>query len=102
MQVKLFEGRGFGSCKLAEFLSLALEPPPAAAISNALQLLRDVGALDDGEALTQLGRHLARLPLPPRIGKMLLFGIMFGVLAPVLTVACCMAYRHVSNSDHSR
>lgn len=40
-----------------------------------------------------LGRHLAALPLPPRIGKMLLYGVLFGCLDPVLTVACCMAYR---------
>ena len=36
-----------------------------------------------------LGRHLAALPLPPRIGKMLLYGC----LDPILTVTCCMAYR---------
>jgi len=39
------------------------------------------------------GRHLAALPLPPRVGKMLLYGALFGCLDPVLTVACCMAYR---------
>ncbi len=42
-----------------------------------------------------LGRHLAALPLPPRVGKMLLYGVLFGCLDPVLTVACCMAYRCV-------
>jgi hypothetical protein len=31
---------------------------------------------------------LAALPLPPIAGKMLLYGILFGVLDPVLTVAC--------------
>ena len=40
-----------------------------------------------------LGRHLAALPLPPRIGKMLLYGALFGCLDPILTVTCCMAYR---------
>ena len=40
-----------------------------------------------------LGRHLAALPLPPRIGKMLLYGGLFGCLDPILTVTCCMAYR---------
>jgi HrpA-like RNA helicase len=40
-----------------------------------------------------LGRHLAALPLPPRIGKMLLYGCLFGCLDPILTVTCCMAYR---------
>lgn len=46
-----------------------------------------------GERLTLLGRHLAALPLPPRIGKMLLYGVLFSTLDPILTVSCCMAYR---------
>lgn len=64
------------------------------AVKNAVQLLEDIGALQpDSEELTVLGRHLAALPLPPRIGKLLLYGILFNCLDPVLTVACCMAYR---------
>ena len=57
------------------------------------QLLEAIGALTDQEALTSLGRHLAALPLPPALGKLLLYGVLFGVLDPVLTVACCMSYR---------
>jgi HrpA-like RNA helicase len=57
------------------------------------QLLEDIGALDERERLTSLGRHLAALPLPPALGKMLLYACLFGCLDPVLTVACCMAYR---------
>lgn len=54
---------------------------------------RAAGALDESEALTTLGHHLAALPLPPALGKMLLYGCIFGVLDPVLTVACSLAYR---------
>ena len=59
------------------------------------QLLEDIGALNEQEHLTSLGRHLAALPLPPALGKMLLYGVLFSCLDPVLTVACCMAYRWV-------
>lgn len=48
-------------------------------------LAQDIGAFDDAEHLTRLGRHLAALPLPPKVGKMLLLAIMFGVLDPLLT-----------------
>lgn len=93
MQVKLLEGAGSGP-SVAAFLGRAVEPPVEAAIKNALRLLEDIGAIqEETEALTKLGRHLAALPLPPRVGKMLLFGVMFGCLDPILTVACCMAYR---------
>lgn len=89
VQVKLLEGAG-----VAAFLARAVEPPVDAAVRNALRLLEDIGAIqEETEALTKLGRHLAALPLPPRVGKMLLFGVMFGCLDPILTVACCMAYR---------
>ncbi|KAL0045428.1 hypothetical protein WJX82_006305 [Trebouxia sp. C0006] len=93
LQVKLLEGAASGP-SVASFLGRAVEPPVEAAVINALRLLEDIGAIqEDTEALTKLGRHLAALPLPPRVGKMLLFGVMFGCLDPVLTVACCMAYR---------
>ena len=93
LQVKLLEGAASGP-SVASFLGRAVEPPVDAAVGNALRLLEDIGAIQEGsEALTKLGRHLAALPLPPRVGKMLLFGVMFGCLDPVLTVACCMAYR---------
>jgi len=45
------------------------------------------------ERLTLLGRHLAALPLPPRVGKLLLYGVLFRCLDPVLTIACAMAFR---------
>ena len=79
---------------MAAFLGKAVEPPVDAAVKNALRLLEDIGAIQEHtEALTKLGRHLAALPLSPRIGKLLLYGVMFGCLDPILTVACCMAYR---------
>ena len=58
-----------------------------------MQLLEAIGALTEREELTSLGRHLAALPLPPALGKLLLYGVLFKVLDPVLTVACCMSYR---------
>lgn len=94
VQVKLLEGAGFGHTSVAEFLDKAVEPPPAVSVANAVRLLQDIGAFEaPGERLTLLGRHLAALPLPPRIGKMLLYGVLFGCLDPILTVSCCMAYR---------
>ena len=47
------------------------------------------------EGLTQLGRHLAALPLQPAAGKLLLYGLLFRCLDPMLTIACGLAYRHV-------
>ncbi len=49
-----------------------LQPPTAAAIANGYMLLQELGALDAQRALTPLGRDLARLPIDPTLGRMLL------------------------------
>jgi ATP-dependent helicase HrpB len=54
-------------------LGLALlDHPPKAAFSEAVALLVVLGALDAEGQLTQRGRVLAKLPLPPRLGHMLI------------------------------
>ena len=49
-----------------------LEPPPRRAIADGYQLLNELGAVDDANELTPIGRELARLPLDPRVGRMIL------------------------------
>eukprot|EP00892_Ulva_mutabilis_P008966 jgi/Ulvmu1/6441/UM003_0071.1 len=78
---------------LAAFLAKAPEPPLPQAVALAVALLVDIGALSPEERLTTLGRHLAALPLPPQLGKLILYGLLFRCLAPVVTVACAMSYR---------
>jgi len=56
------------------------EAPPRQALERALELLRELGALERG-GLSTTGRALARLPVHPRIGRLLLEGARTGVLA---------------------
>ncbi len=56
---------GSGADKLA-----FLDPPPRAAIGEATALLGELGALDGDGRITDEGRHLRRLPLPPRLARM--------------------------------
>jgi ATP-dependent helicase HrpA len=49
-----------------------VNPPTPAAISGGYQLLQELAALDDRRELTALGRDLARLPIDPTLGRMLL------------------------------
>ena len=49
-----------------------LTPPPAPAFAEARGLLTDLGALDAAGRVTDHGRALARLPVHPRLGHMLL------------------------------
>mmetsp|Transcript_3858 Transcript_3858/g.24473 ORF Transcript_3858/g.24473 Transcript_3858/m.24473 type:complete len:1409 (-) Transcript_3858:1730-5956(-) len=77
----------------ASFLSECPEPPPKAAIEVAVRTLHEVGALDEAEELTSLGRHLARLPVDPRVGKLLIIGSALGTLNAALTISACLTYK---------
>ncbi|EHA8587102.1 putative protein BREAST CANCER SUSCEPTIBILITY 1 [Cocos nucifera] len=79
--------------EVATFLAKALQPPDPLSVKNALELLKTIGALDEMEELTPLGRHLCTLPLDPNIGKMLLIGSVFQCLDPALTIAAALAHR---------
>ncbi|KAM3408446.1 hypothetical protein ACQJBY_001529 [Aegilops geniculata] len=79
---------------VASFLAKSLQPPDPLSVKNAIELLKTIGALDDLEELTYLGRHLCTLPLDPNIGKMLLIGSIFQCLDPALTIAAALAYRN--------
>ncbi|XP_073416043.1 ATP-dependent RNA helicase DHX29 isoform X2 [Dendrobates tinctorius] len=74
-----------------DFLSKALDPPQLLVISNAMSLLRKIGACELAQPrLTPLGQHLAALPVNVKIGKMLIFGAIFGCLDSVATLAATM------------
>ncbi|KAK4877656.1 hypothetical protein RN001_010162 [Aquatica leii] len=59
------------------FLSKAIEPPPLDAVIEAEVMLREMKCLDKNDELTPLGRILAKLPIEPRLGKMMLMGCVF-------------------------
>ncbi|KAL7735496.1 hypothetical protein ACLKA6_010532 [Drosophila palustris] len=69
------------------FLSKALEPPPVDAVIEAEVLLREMRCLDSNDNLTPLGRLLARLPIEPRLGKMMVLGAVFGCADLVASMA---------------
>ncbi|MCE4542272.1 MULTISPECIES: ATP-dependent RNA helicase HrpA [unclassified Caballeronia] len=68
-----------------------IEPPPGRAIADGYQLLNELGAVDDDNALTPLGRELARLPLDPRVGRMILAARDHHALAEVLIIASALS-----------
>ena len=72
---------------VGQFLSKALEPPPIDAVIEAEVLLREMRCFDKNDELTPLGRILARLPVEPRLGKMMILGAMFGCGEAVATIA---------------
>ncbi|TWI62121.1 ATP-dependent helicase HrpA [Pseudoduganella lurida] len=68
-----------------------IEPPLARAIADGYQLLQELGAVDDDNRLTNLGRKLAKLPLDPRVGRMILAAQDHNALTEVLIVASALS-----------
>ena len=68
-----------------------IEPPPGRAIADGYQLLNELGAVDDDNELTPLGRELARLPLDPRVGRMILAARDQQALREVLIIASALS-----------
>jgi ATP-dependent helicase HrpB len=73
-----------------------LDPPPAAAFSQARELLAELGALDGAGAVTAHGRRMAELPLHPRLAHMLLRGRELGLGGLACDLAALLGERDVS------
>ncbi|OGA32123.1 MAG: ATP-dependent RNA helicase HrpA [Betaproteobacteria bacterium RIFCSPLOWO2_12_FULL_64_23] len=68
-----------------------LDPPLPKAVSDGYGLLSELGAVDEANDLTEIGRQLARLPLDPCIGRMILAAKQEGSLAEVLIIAAVLS-----------
>ncbi len=64
-----------------------LNPPPSTAIKAGYQLLFELGALDPAQSLTPLGWDLARLPVDPAIGRMIVQAVQERSLSELLVIA---------------
>jgi ATP-dependent helicase HrpA len=72
-----------------------IEAPSKRAITDGYQLLAELGAVDDDNELTPIGQELARLPLDPRVGRMILEARHRNALDEVLVIASAMSVQDV-------
>jgi ATP-dependent helicase HrpA len=72
-----------------------LEVPRPKAIADGYQLLSELGAVDDDNELTAIGRELAKLPLDPRVGRMILEARERNALDEVLIIASALSVQDV-------
>ncbi len=72
-----------------------IEAPSGRAIADGYQLLAELGAVDDANELTPLGQELARLPLDPRVGRMILEARDRQALDEVLVIASALSVQDV-------
>jgi ATP-dependent RNA helicase DHX36 len=82
--------------KATPFLNTLMDSPDETVIRRAIDMLVSINALHidrETENLTPLGYHLAKLPMDPQTGKMILFGAMFSCLDPILSVAASLSFK---------
>jgi ATP-dependent helicase HrpB len=72
-----------------------LTPPPVASVTVADQLLRRLGAVDDGGALTARGRRMLRFPAHPRLARLLVAAEELGVGGEGATLAALIGERDI-------
>jgi ATP-dependent helicase HrpA len=68
-----------------------IEPPMGRAVADGYQLLQELGAVDDSNQLTPIGKQLAKLPLDPRVGRMILAARDSACLTEVLIIAAALS-----------
>ncbi|NRA57809.1 MAG: ATP-dependent RNA helicase HrpA [Phycisphaerales bacterium] len=68
-----------------------IERPDRRAVQDGLQTLRELGAIDEEHNLTKIGRELSKLPIDPRIGRILIAGAREGCLNEMLVIASALS-----------
>jgi len=76
-----------------------LDPPPRAALNEARALLGDLGALDAQGRVTEEGRKLRALPLPPRLARMVVDAAAEGAGAQAAAIAALLTERGLGGDD---
>ncbi|WP_447556552.1 ATP-dependent RNA helicase HrpA [Vreelandella sp. EE22] len=68
-----------------------VDPPDSRFVKDGFRLLFELGAVDHKEQISELGRKLARLPIDPRLARMVLEGAARQSLRDVLIVVSALA-----------
>jgi ATP-dependent helicase HrpB len=76
-----------------------LDPPPKAALAEAKALLRELGAIDGDGRITAEGKLLRRLPLPPRLARMVVDAGAEGDALPAAEIATLIGERGLGGDD---
>ncbi len=81
-----------GSLKLGDIEDFPFVDAPASRmIADGYQLLAELGAVDEARALTPIGQQLAKLPIDPRVARMLVAAKQEGCLNEVLIIAAALS-----------
>jgi len=76
-----------------------IDPPLSRALADGYQLLEELGAMDQRRRLTSVGKKIARIPVDPRVARMILAGNVFGCLDEILKLAAGLSVQDPRERD---
>jgi ATP-dependent helicase HrpB len=76
-----------------------LDPPPAPALTEAKSLLGELGAIDGAGRITEEGKRLRALPLPPRLARMVVDAAPLGEAELAAEIAVLITERGLGGND---
>jgi len=79
-----------------------VERPEPKMISDGYKLLEELGAISSDKQLTQIGQQLARLPIDPKVGRMVLAANTNGSLAELLVIASALSVQEPRERPHEK
>ena len=79
-----------------------VETPEPKMISDGYKLLEELGAIDQHKKLTQTGQQLARLPIDPKVGRMVLAAHQLGSLTELLVIASALSVQEPRERPHEK
>ena len=79
-----------------------VDPPDSRMVNDGYKLLEELGAVDDRRALTPVGRQLARLPVDPRIARMVIESGRLDALREVIIVASALSVQDPRERPHDK
>ncbi len=77
-----------------------IEPPDSRYITDGYKLLEELGAVNSNRELTDIGWQLAKLPIDPRLARMVLGGVEFNCLTEVLIIASALSVQDIRDRPH--
>jgi len=79
-----------------------VETPEAKMVSDGYKLLEELGAIDQKKQLTEIGQQLARLPIDPKVGRMVLAAHQLGSLNELLVIASALSVQEPRERPHEK
>ncbi len=79
-----------------------VEPPDYRLIKDGYQTLHELGAINENNELTDIGRLLAKLPIDPRIGRMILAGDRENCIDEMLIIASALSIQDPRERPHEK